>query len=728
MNINRKIAYNTQCNLNVLNVFSIDEMTQNLEDIKAKLLLKYHEFLNVFDRAQLNKLLSHRFYDHKIEHTSDSTSSCCQAYWMFSVKLLKVKKYLNENLSKRFITFSQIFYFSLILFTLKANKDLQFCVNYQKLNVIFKRNRYSLSLIDEIIDKIVSCKHLTRLNIISAFNKLQMHLDNENYITFITALEAYKYKMLSFKLTNELIFFQQYINDILWNFLNDFCQVYLDDILIYSKMRKKHRDHVKLVLKWLREAELQMNIQKCKFNVKETIFLEVIVSELDLRMNFSKMTIIVSWITSINLKEIQSFVKFVNFYRCFIKNFSKLVKSFTQLTRKNTFFVWNEICVQAFDNLKKQVSSVSVLRHFNLKWQAILKIDALNYVKDEILSQYNDKKVLHSMTFYSKSMIFAEINYHIYDKKLLVIIQCFKHWWFKLKCIELLIQMFIDHQTLKIFMKNKQLSRWQVNYLNILLKFNFQIIFRSDKINTKVNALIRIFLVNVSESAQRLEDHFQTILTLDKVNVLSVESKANLYQWVYMINQTDEFCSEYKQAMNENKLKFHITKLKNCEIIDDILFRKDLLWVSENMHMKLLQEVHDQSSISHFNNKWIINLVQRFYYWSDHWATIRWYIWNCHACQRSKVSRNSINELYHSLLISQKRWKDIAMNFIIELSLSEDYNVICIIIYHFIKERHYVFCHWKDDDISVEEMIWIMLWNVYRLHDLLSSIVLNKDF
>ncbi len=80
MNINRKIAYNTQCNLNVLNVFSIDEMTQNLEDIKAKLLLKYHEFLNVFDRAQLNKLLSHRFYDHKIEHTSDSTSSCCQAY------------------------------------------------------------------------------------------------------------------------------------------------------------------------------------------------------------------------------------------------------------------------------------------------------------------------------------------------------------------------------------------------------------------------------------------------------------------------------------------------------------------------------------------------------------------------------------------------------------------------------------------------------------------------
>jgi len=95
--INRKIAYNTQCNLNALNVSLINETTQNLKDIKAKLSLKYHKFLNVFNRAQLNKLLSHRFYDHKIELISDSTLSHCQVYWMFSIKLLKIKKYLNEN-------------------------------------------------------------------------------------------------------------------------------------------------------------------------------------------------------------------------------------------------------------------------------------------------------------------------------------------------------------------------------------------------------------------------------------------------------------------------------------------------------------------------------------------------------------------------------------------------------------------------------------------------------
>ncbi len=456
--IDRKIIYNTQCELDVINIFSVNETIQNLKDIKVKLSLKYQNFLDVFDRAQADKLSSHRSYDHKIKLTSDVTSSCCRAYWMSFYKLQKVKKYLNKNLFKEFITFSKASYFSSVLFTLKANEDLRFCVDYQKLNAIIKRNRYSLSLIDEMIEKIVDCKHLTRLDIISTFNKLRMHSDSENYTIFIIALKAYKSKMLSFELINDSVSFQQYMNDVLWDFLNNFCQVYLDDILIYSKTQWKHWQHVKMILDHLQEADLQVDIWKCEFNVEETVFLEVIVSEQDLRMNFIKVKVIVNWTTSINLKEVQNFMRFINFYRRFIKNFSKLVKSFIQLTRKNTSFVWNKVCVQAFYDLKKQISLISVLRHFDSKWQTILEIDAFDYVKDEILSQYDDEKVLHSITFYSKSMIFAECNYHIYDKKLLIIIWCFKHWRLKLECIELLIQMFIDHQTLKTFMKNKQLT------------------------------------------------------------------------------------------------------------------------------------------------------------------------------------------------------------------------------------------------------------------------------
>ena len=78
--IDREIIYNTQCELNVINVFSVNETTQNLEDIKVKLSLRYQNFLDVFDRAQADKLSSHHSYDHKIKLTSDATSSCCRAY------------------------------------------------------------------------------------------------------------------------------------------------------------------------------------------------------------------------------------------------------------------------------------------------------------------------------------------------------------------------------------------------------------------------------------------------------------------------------------------------------------------------------------------------------------------------------------------------------------------------------------------------------------------------
>jgi len=79
-------------------------------------------------------------------------------------------------------------------------------------------------------------------------------------------------------------------------------------------------------------------------------------------------------------------------------------------------------------------------------------------------------------------------------------------------------------------MKNKQLTRCQVNYLDILFKFNFQIIFQSDKMNTKVDALIRMFLIDVSKSTQRTEDRYQIILTLDRINILAIESEVDLYQ------------------------------------------------------------------------------------------------------------------------------------------------------------------------------------------------------
>jgi hypothetical protein len=86
-----------------------------------------------------------------------------------------------------------------------------------------------------------------------------------------------------------------------------------------------------------------------------------------------------------------------------------------------------------------------------------------------------------------------------------------------------------------------------------------------------------MLITNISESAQHIENCYQTILILDRIIILAIELEADLYQRVHVINQTNELCNEYKQVINENKLKLHNTKLKNCKIINDVLFKKDLL-------------------------------------------------------------------------------------------------------------------------------------------------------
>jgi len=127
-----------------------------------------------------------------------------------------------------------------------------------------------------------------------------------------------------------------------------------------------------------------------------------------------------------SLTHVQIFIDFCNFYRWFIKNFSKIAQSMIKLTQKDHSFEWTEICQTIFERLKQQMTTVLILKHFDSIKEAILKTNFLNYINDEVLSQYDDENILHSMIFYSKNMISAECNYKIYDKELLTIIQCLK--------------------------------------------------------------------------------------------------------------------------------------------------------------------------------------------------------------------------------------------------------------------------------------------------------------
>ncbi len=272
----------------------LNEMTfvMSLNELKKKLSVIYHDFLNIFDKEKTTQLLLHQSYDHKIKLKDESQSFRSWLYFMSSYKLQKIKKYLKKNLKKKFITLSKAFFASSILFIEKKDNSLRFCMNYWKLNALIKRNRYSIFLINEVLAWIQDSKYLIWLNIIVAFNKLRMSSKSKNLTTFVTFFNVYKYKVMLFELINELTFFQHYINDVLFDCLHKFCQTYLNDILIYSKILKEHRTHVKKVLDKLHEADLQIDIDKCKFKIQKISFLELLIFINDLWMNSWKVDVI----------------------------------------------------------------------------------------------------------------------------------------------------------------------------------------------------------------------------------------------------------------------------------------------------------------------------------------------------------------------------------------------------------------------------------------------------
>jgi len=215
----------------------------------------------------------HQAHDHVIHFKEDAQFSVFALYNMSRDEILKLCRYLNKNLNKDFIQVSHSQMIVSVLFIKKLEEELYFCVNYQDLNAITVKNRYSLSLISEMLNHLSWAKIFIKLNIISAFNRLWIKEEDKVLIIFCTRFELFEYLVMLFNLCNESVSFQKYINNTFCKHLNKFYTAYLNDILIYFNNELKHEIHIKLILRKLQEADLQMNIIKCEFHITQVSYL-----------------------------------------------------------------------------------------------------------------------------------------------------------------------------------------------------------------------------------------------------------------------------------------------------------------------------------------------------------------------------------------------------------------------------------------------------------------------
>ena len=214
--------------------------SQEAVNILTKLLREYYEFTILFFWEKFNKLSSHRFYDHIIPLLLHKKSLKGLLYNMSRDELLVLQKYLKEHLFKGFIQVSSSSAAFSVIFVKKPEGGLCLCVDYRGLNNLTVKNRYPLPLIRETLNLLALSVIFTKLDIITTFNKLQMAEGKEWKTAMRTCYSLFKYLVMPFGLCEASSSFQSYINDILWDCLNIFVTVYIDDILIYSKNRKDH--------------------------------------------------------------------------------------------------------------------------------------------------------------------------------------------------------------------------------------------------------------------------------------------------------------------------------------------------------------------------------------------------------------------------------------------------------------------------------------------------------
>ncbi len=214
-----------------------------------------------------------------------------------------------------------------------------------------------------------------------------------------------------------------------------------------------------------------------------------------------------------------------------------------------------------------------------------------------------------------------------------------------------------------------------------------------------------------------------------KIADLKKNIKKSIYKQILETNEIDENCTLLREVVLKDEAQYEDIKLRNCRVQNEILYRDNLLWVlfNEHLQMKLIQKVYNQSFIDHFEILRTMKIIRRYYYWSSMQKTISQYIQNCYICQQSKTSWDKFNELLHSLLILEQQWKNIVMNFIIDLSFSKDKNVILTVICRLTKKQHYISCFTDDEKITAEKTAELMLQWIYQIHNLFNFIVSNQD-
>ena len=689
---------------------------------------RYHDFKAVFSKESFDQLPPRKPWDHAIELKLDSEPQRSKVYPLSPNEQAELDAFLEENLKSGRIRPSKSPMASPVFFVKKKDGSLRLVQDYRKLNDITIKNSYPLPLLSDIINKLSKAKYFTKLDIRWGYNNVRIKEGDEWKAAFRTNRGLFEPLVMFFGLTNSPATFQTMMNEIFIDLIDrGVVIVYIDDILIFTETLEEHRKVTEEVLALLQKYNLYLNAKKCEFEKLKVEYLGLIISQGKIEMDPVKIDGVATWPEPACVKDVQSFVGFVNFYRRFIEAFAETARPLHQLTKKDTPWKWSTEEKAAFEELKKKVTSAPILIFPDPEKQYKVEMDASNYAYGGVLSQQGEDGKWHPVAFLSKSFTEVERNYDIHDKEMLAIIRGLEEWRHYLEGAKHTFEIWTDHKNLEYFMKAKKLNRRQARWSLFLSRFDFILKHRPGKQSMKPDALSRRpdhgKGENDNEDVVLLKPSYFRIQALKQGHILLTGEEKGLLQ---KIRNAKDFDESVVTAVEELK-KSPSKKLIEEEWSEEqglILFRgKVYVPKDSDLRMQIVKAHHDLQIAGHPGRWKTLELVSRNYWWPGLSRYIASYCKGCDRCNRTKsFPAKPVGKLVPTQ-IPKDVWEIISVDLITGLPESQGHNSIMVVVDRLSKYIHVVP---TNDTVTSEGVARLFRDNVWKNHGLPVQVISDR--
>ncbi|MCH81353.1 retrotransposon protein, partial [Trifolium medium] len=581
-----------------------------------------------------------------------------------------------------------------VILVKKKDNTWRMCIDYRALNKVTIPDKFPIPVIEELLDELYGAKFFTKLDLKSGYHQVRVREIDIEKTAFRTHEGHYEFLVMPFGLMNAPSTFQSLMNDVFKPLLRKHVLVFFDDILIYSKDWNSHVKHLKEVLSLLNDHKLVVNRKKCSFAQKSVEYLGHVITGEGVAVDHNKVISVVQWPQPKNVKGVRGFLGLTGYYRKFIRDYGKIAKPLTELTKKDSF-KWNEQAQLAFETLKKKLTTAPVLALPDFSKSFLIECDASGTGLGAILMQ--DKKPI---AYFSKALGMRNLTKSTYEKELMAVVLAIQHWRPYLLGRKFVVS--TDHKSLKQLMQQKIVTAEQQNWAAKLMGYDFDIIYKQGKLNKGADALSRVY---------------------EGVELTTLHSIA---QWA----QVDQVKEEISK---DEKLQRIIAELQQDPLSwPGYVYKQGVLWYENRMVISrtstlipiLLDEFHATAQRGHSGFYKTYRRMAANVYWIGMKNTIQEYVRQCDVCQRQKYIATSPGGLLQPLPIPENIWEDISMDFITGLPKSKQFEAILVVVDRLSKYSHFIPLKHPYTARSIAE---IFCKEIVKLHGIPASIVSDRD-